>query len=106
MGAGAASGRRLRRARRALLSRRGHYRLARGRVEDALRAPLRGRAASGPSSHADPGVSRHPAGARVFQIGLFCAPQLMSAERPLRAQIGGLACVLPERSLSRPRRTT
>jgi hypothetical protein len=35
-------------ARRALLSRCGHYRLAGGRVEDALRAPLRGRAAPGP----------------------------------------------------------
>ena len=31
-----------------LLSRCGHYRLAGGRVEDALRAPLRGRAAPGP----------------------------------------------------------
>jgi hypothetical protein len=31
-----------------LLSRCGHYRLSRGRVEDALRAPLRGRAAPGP----------------------------------------------------------
>jgi hypothetical protein len=30
---------------RPLLSRRGHYRLVRDRVEDALRAPLRGRAA-------------------------------------------------------------
>ena len=32
----------------ASLSRCGHYRLTGGRVEDALRAPLRGRAAPGP----------------------------------------------------------